>query len=83
MKTPPELHLEKLYDNTLIILGRKNHPLSKARSISDLADAEWTTTETAFPLGREIENLFTQHKSSEAALGSPVPVDFYANGVSQ
>lgn len=62
MKTPPELHLEKLYDNTLIILGRKNHPLSKARSISDLADAEWTTTETAFPLGREIENLFTQHK---------------------
>lgn len=61
-KVPSELSLEKLYDNILVILGRKNHPLSQAKSIRDLADADWTTTETASPLGWEIEKLFAQRK---------------------
>ena len=39
-----ELLQEKLFDNTRTVLCRKNHPLAKARSLRELADAEWAAS---------------------------------------
>jgi LysR family transcriptional regulator of abg operon len=41
---PDGLTSEKLFDNIRFILGRRGHPLSAARSLRDLVDAEWLTT---------------------------------------
>src|SRR6188768_461312 len=45
-RDPPgsELIVEKLFDNTRVILGRKGHPLGHARSLRGLIDAEWLST---------------------------------------
>jgi LysR family transcriptional regulator of abg operon len=60
---PPssDLALEKLFDNTRVILGRKNHPLAGARSLRDLVGAEWTTTSVTFKAEEELRELFEQH----------------------
>jgi DNA-binding transcriptional LysR family regulator len=64
--TPPgiagELQVEKLFDNTRVILGRKGHPLSHARSLRDLVDAEWVTTSITHKAEEELGPLFAQHK---------------------
>jgi DNA-binding transcriptional LysR family regulator len=59
---PPELIEEKLGDNTRTILGRKGHPLGKARSLRDLADAEWATTSITIQVENELGELFASHK---------------------
>lgn len=53
---------EKLFDNTRTILGRKGHPLSKARSLRDLADAEWATTSITLEAEEELGAIFTNLK---------------------
>lgn len=58
---PPELHAEKLFDNTRVIVGRKGHPLAKAQSIKDLANAEWITTSITHKAEEEIAPLFALH----------------------
>jgi DNA-binding transcriptional LysR family regulator len=58
---PPELTQEKLFDNTRVILGRKGHPLQKARSLRDLADAEWVTTSITHRAEEEMGELFARH----------------------
>ncbi len=58
---PRELHGEKLFDNTRVILGRKNHPLAGARSLSDLVDAEWITTSITNRAEEEMGPLFAEH----------------------
>ena len=40
----PDLQLVKLFDNTRVVLARKGHPLSHARSLAELADAQWIGT---------------------------------------
>ena len=57
----PELLTEKLFDNTRIIAGRKDHPLAQARSLRDLVDAEWITTSITHKAEEELGPLFAQH----------------------
>jgi DNA-binding transcriptional LysR family regulator len=54
----PDLLLEKLFDNTRTILARKNHPLAGARSLGDLAGAEWATTSITSRQEEELGELF-------------------------
>jgi LysR family transcriptional regulator, regulator of abg operon len=53
---------EKLADNTRTILGRKGHPLGKARSLRDLIDAEWATTSITLEAEDELGELFTGYQ---------------------
>jgi LysR family transcriptional regulator, regulator of abg operon len=57
----PELVQEHLFDNTRIVLGRRGHPLSRARSLHELTDAEWATTSVTFKAEEELRQLFEQH----------------------
>jgi len=58
---PADLTQEKLFDNTRVILGRKGHPLQKARSLRDLTDAEWVTTSITHRAEEEMGALFARH----------------------
>ncbi|OWT55297.1 LysR substrate-binding domain-containing protein [Candidimonas nitroreducens] len=60
-QVPVELHSEKLFDNTRIILGRKGHPLARARSLRELVDAEWITTSITHKAEEELGPLFAKH----------------------
>jgi DNA-binding transcriptional LysR family regulator len=66
---PPELVQEKLFDNVRIILGRKGHPLARAKSLSDLVGAEWTTTSVTFKAEEELGDLFAHHGLPTPRLG--------------
>lgn len=59
---PPtaELEQELLFDNTRIVLGRKDHPLAKARSLRDLVEAEWATTTVTLKAEEELRGLFEE-----------------------
>ena len=57
----PELARETLFDNTRFIVGRKGHPLAQARSLRDLAGAEWITTSITHLAEEELGPLFAQH----------------------
>ena len=55
-----ELVVEKLFDNTRVILGRKGHPLARARSLRDLVDAQWVTTSITHKAEEELGPIFEQ-----------------------
>lgn len=57
----PELAMEKLFDNTRLIICRKGHPLANARSLKELAQAEWITSSITHKAEEEIAPLFAQH----------------------
>jgi LysR family transcriptional regulator of abg operon len=56
-----ELVVEKLFDNTRVIMSRRGHPLARARSLADLIDAEWLTTSITHKADEELDPLFAQH----------------------
>jgi len=58
---PEGMLLEKLFDNTRVIVGRKGHPLGRARSLGELVDAEWVTTSITAQAEHELGPLFAQH----------------------
>lgn len=64
---PPPEHLpsqftaEKLFDNSRVILGRKGHPLSAAKSLRELIDTEWVTTSVTYKAEEEIAPMFAKH----------------------
>ena len=60
-RVPSELQVEKLFDNFRVIVGRRNHPLARARSLRDLVDAEWITTSITYRAEEELGPLFAQH----------------------
>lgn len=60
-ETSGELAIEKLFDNTRVILGRKGHPLAHAKSLRDLTGAEWVTTSLTHRADQELGPLFQQH----------------------
>lgn len=62
-----EFIVEKLFDNTRVILARPGHPLGKARSLADLVDARWITTAVTVDSSAELEPLFARH-------GLPAPI---------
>ncbi len=55
------LVVEKLFDNQRVIIGRKGHPLARARTLRQLADAEWITTSITRKAEEELGPLFAQH----------------------
>lgn len=58
---PNDLQVEKLFDNTRVILGRKGHPLANASSLRDLVGAEWITTSITHRAEEELGPLFEKH----------------------
>lgn len=56
-----ELQVEKLFDNTRVILGRRGHPMAHARSLRDLVDAEWLTTSITYKAEEELGPMFASH----------------------
>lgn len=66
----PELAEDKLFDNTRTILGRKGHPLAKARSLRELVAAEWAWAATSITHDAEAElaELFARHRLSTPRL---------------
>lgn len=57
----PDLIVERLFDNTRVILCRRGHPLRLARSLRELASAEWVTTSITYRAEEELGPLFAQH----------------------
>jgi LysR family transcriptional regulator, regulator of abg operon len=53
---------EILLHNTRVVIGRKSHPLAKAKTLRDLARAEWATTTLDFNAGTDLNELFAKHK---------------------
>lgn len=62
-----EFIVEKLFDNTRVILGRRGHPLAKARHLSDLVGARWVSTSVTVNSVAELGPLFERH-------GLPPPI---------
>ena len=60
-QTAAGLAVEKLFDNTRVIVGRKGHPLAGARSLRELVDAEWITSSVTYKAEEELGPLFAQH----------------------
>lgn len=57
----PGLQMEKLFDNTRIVLARKGHPLARATSLAELMDADWVTTSITAKAETEFSDLFLRH----------------------
>jgi DNA-binding transcriptional LysR family regulator len=55
---PKDFVVEKLFDNTRVILARKGHPLENARSLSELTGARWISTSVTLDSGAELGPLF-------------------------
>lgn len=64
----PDLLVEKLFDNTRVIMGRKGHPLAQAKSLKDLVDAEWISTSITHIAQDELGPLFARHGLPPAKL---------------
>ena len=64
-----DLLQEKLFDNTRMVLARHGHPLAKARSLRDLADAEWVTNSITMKDEEELGELFAKHGLDAPKLG--------------
>jgi LysR family transcriptional regulator, regulator of abg operon len=61
-KAPAGLVEEILFVNTRTILCRKGHPLAGARSLKDLAEAEWLTMSITARVEEEFKELFAHHE---------------------
>lgn len=57
---PSDLVQELLFENVRVVLARKGHPLSHARSLRQLIDAEWATTSVTFKAEEEFSELFSR-----------------------
>ena len=67
---PPtnEFRVEKLFDNTRAVFARRGHPLAKAKSLTDIADANWITTGITGRAEAEFIELFSQLKLPQPRL---------------
>jgi LysR family transcriptional regulator of abg operon len=54
----PGLQSEKLFDTTRIVLGRKGHPLARAKSLSELTKVGWVITQASDRAEAAFERLF-------------------------
>jgi len=60
-QAPEGMRVDKLFDNVRVIVGRKGHPLAGARTLRELAHAEWATTSITADAEHELGPLFAQH----------------------
>jgi LysR family transcriptional regulator of abg operon len=60
---PPASHLavEKLFDNSRVILARKGHPLAGASSLKELVGAKWISTTVTVDGDAELGPVFGRH----------------------
>lgn len=58
----PGLKLERLFGNTRAVVARKDHPLAAARSLRELADADWAVTSINYNAEDDLRGLFAGHK---------------------
>lgn len=58
----PGLVSETLFENTRKVVGRKGHPLLGARSLRELAQAEWATTSISYNAAEDLQALFERHR---------------------
>lgn len=56
-----DLLVEKLFDNTRLVFGRKGHPKAGARSLRELVDARWIRTLVAVDKSAELAHVFQQY----------------------
>ena len=56
---------ELLFKNTRTVVGRKGHPLAAARSIKELAGAEWATTSVDYNAAEDLNALFAKYRMHE------------------
>lgn len=54
--------VEKLFDNRRIVVGRRNHPLARAKSLADLKGAKWVTTSVTISSDAELGPVFARFK---------------------
>ena len=58
----PELVQEKLFDNLRVVVARHGHPLSRAKTLAELKDAEWVSTSITDNADAEFGELFRAHR---------------------
>ena len=63
-----EFHSETLYHNTLVVAGRRDHPMAAATSLADLLACQWLQHGPANGPGALLEPTFRAHQ-----LPPPVP----------
>lgn len=61
-KPAPGLVAESLFENSRKVVGRKGHPLLGARSLRELAQAEWATTSISYNAAEDLQALFERHR---------------------
>ncbi len=54
--------VEKLFDNRRIVVGRRNHPLVRAKSLADLRGAKWVATSVTISSEAELGPVFARFK---------------------
>jgi LysR family transcriptional regulator of abg operon len=57
----PGLVCRKLFENTRAVVARKGHPLAGAKSLQELADAEWATTAVDYRAEEDLARTFQGH----------------------
>ncbi len=55
------LQVDVLFHNTRAVVGRKGHPLSKARSLAELAHVEWASTAIDHNADEDLARLFERY----------------------
>jgi LysR family transcriptional regulator, regulator of abg operon len=56
------LQMQHLAANSRLVVGRRGHPLAKARSLAKLSAAEWATTAVDYNAEADLQTLFAQHR---------------------
>lgn len=56
-----EFTMEKLFDNRRIIVGRLQHPLARAKSLSELVAARWVMTSITLTSDAELDPIFGRY----------------------
>jgi LysR family transcriptional regulator, regulator of abg operon len=54
--------VEKLFDNRRIVVGRRNHPLARAKSLAELKGAKWVATSVTISSDAELGPVFARFK---------------------
>ena len=66
------LVMEKLFDNTRVVIARHGHPMAKARTLADLVGARWVATSITANAQAEIGDLFRQHRLPQPRLAAKI-----------
>ena len=67
-KLPRVLRKDTLFAGRRTVLCRAKHPLARAKSLSELTDAEWITTSITPTADKELGDLFRRYDLSEPKL---------------